>query len=277
MTIATDLGPAIVRHRLAVGVECIDALTERHVETPVVVRREPPSGIESHGFRATQAPIDFESSGLARFKLRHDGRIGSTIFVRVDDQHRRYVPRRFEIRPWAVNQLDETAGAPYVRVRNRVLTTVLWPGTAYSFAGGTTLIRGRVMRDGRPARWTRVQARTLSNLDAGAAHVDDRGEFVLPVVELGQNPLRSTATVVLSVFGPRVIAPTDSRDRCADLDVESVDQTAVLPGPLVSTGLVRHVTVPSGFVRSRNQPTRVVAIVGTELILTEDLVFNPQP
>jgi hypothetical protein len=38
-TIDTTVGPAIVLHRLALGVECIDALVDRLVTTPVRVGR----------------------------------------------------------------------------------------------------------------------------------------------------------------------------------------------------------------------------------------------
>jgi hypothetical protein len=66
--------------------------------------------------------------------------------------------------------------------RANTLVLRLFPGPAYSFTGGGTLLRGRVQTgladDPQPARWARLVARKGTAL-LGAAQADERGEYAL--------------------------------------------------------------------------------------------------
>ena len=136
----------------------------------------------------------------------------------VDEPTRRYVPRRFTITPWQLADVAEPA--PYVEPFARLLRVWLLPGTAYPLPRTATVIRGRVIQDGRPKRWARVQGTTPTS-DAGWAHTDERGEFVLPIIDAGADLTRVTTdqiTVTLRVIGTPTVAdppppPTDRTRR----------------------------------------------------------------
>jgi hypothetical protein len=278
VTIDTALGPVTVLHRLALGVECLDALVDRLVLTSVRVGRQAPGRVLPRPLDPTWPCLDLERSGPARFKLRHHGLMPAELTVRVDDPTRRYVPRRFTVHPWPVAALDETNGQPYVPVRSRLLRTWLWPGSAYPLPRGTTVIRGRVVHDARPARWARLVAMGPTGQVAGRAHADDRGEFVLVVTDPDQNPLQSTIAVDVRVVASKTPAPVDPLDRCADLVVEDVARSSVPPTPAeLDNDVLRGVALPSGYVANTHAPRHLTAPVGAELTLTEDVVFDPQP
>ena len=170
--------------------------------------------------------------GTARFTLRH--RLDATaplpdLQLVIDEPARRYVPRRFTVTPW---QLAEVVGARPVRrtVRHDCSGSGCCPGTAYPLPGTATVIRGRVTQDGRPKRWARVQGTTPTS-DAGWAHTDERGEFVLPILDAGADLTRVATdqiTVTLRVIATPTIAdplppPTD---RTADLVSEVIARSS---------------------------------------------------
>jgi len=278
MTIDTLAGPAHVLHRLAVGVECLDAIVDRPVLTPVRAGRQVPDRLLP-GRRAAGWPcIDLQTSGPARFKLTYRPPLPKDIVLRVDDPTRRYVPRRFMVHPWPLARLDETIRQTYVPVRSRLLRAWLWPGAAYPLPRGTTVIRGRVMRAGGPARWSRLTAVGPTNEVAGRAHADDRGEFVLVITHPGQNPLQSTVAVDVSVRAPKAAPVPDPLDRCADLVVEDVPRSAAPPLPSdLDNDILRGVANPPDYVPDMTAPRHLTVTVGAELALTTDIVFVPQP
>ncbi|MGB7922043.1 MAG: hypothetical protein WCF57_02235, partial [Pyrinomonadaceae bacterium] len=102
----------------------------------------------------------------------------------------------------------------------RLRRPALFPGAAYDISETATGLRGRVMRDGKPMRWARVEARLPgSKVLVGRAHGDDRGEFLLllgtnasPLSDL-ENPL----TIRVTVFGPTV-APVPATPDLPGLD-----------------------------------------------------------
>src|SRR5205823_5447204 len=211
-------------------------------------------------------------------KLRHHPPLPKEFVVRVDDPTRSYVPRRFTVHPWPVELLDEVTARPYVPVKSRVLRSWLWPGSAYPMPRGTTVIRGRVVRDSGPARWARLTAIGPTQGVAGRAHADDRGEFVLVITDPAQNPLQSTVDVAVSVTAPKVAAVVDSFDRCADLVVEDVPRSSAPPtGADLDNGVLRGVAVPMGYTGNTHGPSAITVPVGAEFTLSQDIVFDPLP
>lgn len=275
--IITPTGPATVLHRLALGVEIRDALLDRFVSSPVRVGLQTPA--PSTRLRPRDWPCrDLEACGPARFRLRHVPALPSAPVLRLDDVSRRFVPRRFSVHPWPVATLDETTGQPYIAVAARLLRAWLWPGAAYPLPRGATAIRGRITHDGLPARWARVTAIGPTNLVAGRAHVDDRGEFLLVVTEVGQNPLQSTVSLRLRVRAPAAQVAADPADRCADLTVEDVPRSTAPPLPVErDNDVLRGVAAPPGHVTDATGPRLLTVTVGAELTLTDDIVFVPQP
>ena len=197
-----DTVPAgMLRHRLALGLSYIDALTGDAALGPLR------SNLEAIGpYVITQC---FESHSPSRHALRYAGRIQKLFdkaVAQAVDKHfyarlsaplsggsytlqndaRLHVPRRLSY----TLQLDgnQPAASP-----GNIRAPWLWPGSAYPFAATTTLIRGRALRGptvatGMPIVWARVAATIPSAETTFAAatvvangHGDDRGEFVLAV------------------------------------------------------------------------------------------------
>ena len=284
MTIETATGQVNVLHRLALGVECLDTLSDRLTLTPLRVGRQAAGRLLPRGVDPGWPCLDLEASGPARFKLRFQSSLSETgkgVVVRLDDPARRYVPRRVTVHPWPLAQLDETTGQPYVPVRSRLLRVWLWPGAAYPLPQGTTVIRGRVVHKSRPVRWARLVAMGPTNEVAGRAHADDRGEFLLVITDPAQNPLQSTVPVDVSVQAPKAQDPpdpVDPLDRCADLVVEDVPRSAAPPAPTdLDNDVLRGSAVPAGYSANTHSPRHLTVPVGAELTLTDDIVFDPQP
>ena len=197
--------------------------------------------------------------------------------LRIDDPTRQYVPRRFFVHPRTLAQLSEPSA--YVGVASRVVRLRLWPGSAYRLPRTATTVRGRVLRGGAPARWCRVLAVGPTGADAGRAHTDERGEFLLVITDAGQNPVADTVTIDLSVTGIQTSPPIDEADRCADLVVEDVPASAnpPLPGDLDNL-VLRGIATPPGYVPNVQPDRSVIITVGAETNLTRTpLVFVPQP
>lgn len=187
---------AMLRHRLALGVTCVDA-----------IRRNGATGSLSTTLeRIGAAPLRqaFDRHRDDRFALRYAGRIKQRIdkavldatpvslHITVDAAARTYVSRRLQLT--LVLQDDVPAPTP---ANTRALW--VWPGAAYPFPATATLLRGSVNRGGGPVRWSRVFATTpatetdfaLATI-VGCAHGDERGEFVLA---LGSNAVSGAALV----------------------------------------------------------------------------------
>jgi hypothetical protein len=277
-TIDTTIGPVTVLHRLALGAECLDALVNRLVLTSVRLGREVPAWQRSRPIDPSWPCLDLEASGPARFKLRHRATIPATLVVRVDDPTRHYVPRRFTVHLWPVASLDEASGQPYVPVRSRLLRSWLWPGSAAALPRSATMIRGRVVHGSAPVRWARLTAIGPTNEVAGRAHADDRGEFVLVISDPAQNPVQSTVAVSVSVIAPKVAGPINPLDRCADLVVEDIPRSSAPPAASdLDNDVLRGVATPAGYSANANGPRAVIVQVGSEVILADDIVFDPQP
>jgi hypothetical protein len=303
--ILTSIGPADVLHRLALGVEARDAISGQLLSSAVRAGQEVKNlaGTMDGGLAGGTPAwpcIEFESNGTGRFKLRHQ--IGGpprikvnpngaapSITVRLDDVSRRYVPRRFTLPLWtkleieAADPVDEThpATGPYVPLASRLLRAFLLPGAGYALPRGATALRGRVERNGAAVRWPRVLASGPGNVRVGAAHGDDRGEFVLLVRSTGTMPppAPSTFDIDLTVVAPdpaNPFAAPDPADRCADLVIESLLRSSnpATPNEL-DNDVLRGVATPSGYLVSTAPRPHVTVTVGELIALPQPVLFTP--
>jgi hypothetical protein len=277
----TSVGPAVVRHRLALAVECRDALSDLPVHSPVEVSyRRPP---KDDKLNPPWRPLS--RIGNARFILRHripdDPKkpLPQLVQIRIRDRSRYYVPRRFTVTPWTYAEVQEPA--PYVAAYARLLRLWLQPGSAYPFPRTATVIRGRVVHaDTSPVRWARVEGMTPFG-PAGWAHGDERGEFILPILNPGFDPVNNPQlnfAVTLDVSAAKNPIKPDPNDRTADLISEVIARSS---NPPLSTELdnstLRGEVVPSGYVGNLQPAPQVTVSVGAELKLTTVVIFKPQP
>ncbi|MFL6164123.1 MAG: carboxypeptidase-like regulatory domain-containing protein [Jatrophihabitantaceae bacterium] len=264
---------ATVLHRLALGVECLDGVTGILVPTPLRAGWQAFPRLRPLPRDPAWPCLDLEPMGTGRFRLRYQLPLPTKpLVIRIDDPTRRYVPRRFGVPV----RLESTVDAPYVPVLSRVLRLWLAPGSAHRFVGGSTVLRGRIVRaDGSAVRWARVTAIAPTAAVAGRAFTDDRGEFVLPVLDPDQNPLESTVDLLLHVAAAEPAPAPDPADRCADVPVEAIPLSSVpaLPADL-DNPVLRGASPPPGYVDSTLPAPRVSAVIGSEVQLLDDVVFS---
>ncbi|HEY8877830.1 MAG TPA: hypothetical protein VIN03_09725 [Roseateles sp.] len=218
MSLVVSLGPELERieHFIAVGLQVVDALTLRPLLVPLRVRLL--------AIGPLKADLDLQSKGGGRYSLVDAGAF-ARLWNRTTEPGRllprsldlllseassdeasaphRASPRRLSL------ALVETA-APRPRPapnRANAPTVRLWPGAAYAFDGGATLIRGRVSRNSAgqpPARWARIVA-TRAGRVLGMAQADERGEYALALrypagLLAPTSPSASDGDVRLDVF-----------------------------------------------------------------------------
>ncbi|TCN32769.1 hypothetical protein EV644_12437 [Kribbella orskensis] len=272
-----------VWHRLALGVEPIDAVTRHPIGAAVQVGREVADRRSAH--RRPADPIDplrrrsdlpLETSGTTRFKLRHGRTVGDTALIRVDDPCRCYVPRRFSMPLWTVADVDiGHIGAWY-----RLLRPWLSPGPAYPVPGGSTGLRGRVMRAGVAIRWPRIVAVNNAGLVLGRAHGDERGEFLLLLNTVGTAPAPPGPTIDLELIVRASNRPRDTSapmpaDRIADLPLELVVRSPAPPGqPDLDNPLLRGEVTPRGYTTSTTRAPMTIRVGRMELT-TAPIEFTP--
>lgn len=215
-------------YRLAIGFQPTDALRLQRIFRPVEMTVEQPP-------KAGKKPVILRHSSCLHALLYYPALVNQ-VNVRIQEDLRQFVPRRFAV------PLHTLATADSFPFTDRVRRPFMFPGAAFDIDSCATGIRGRVLRDGLPMRWARIQAvLSSSGQVVGRAHGDDRGEFLLVIgadaIPIGDlvNPL----TLQVTVFGPAVmpVPPTpdaSSIDPLWDLPVEA------LPPPgapdTVSTG-----------------------------------------
>lgn len=289
MIIQTPVGPARVMHRLALAVEVLDAVTDRLADMPVRVGYEvaEPPGAAPPDPSWPCSPLD--RSGIARFKLRRGPQLPAVITLRIDDLFRRYVPRRVSITLWPeadIEAIDNTPPkGPYIPVKSRLLRIWLTPGSGYPLPGGTTAIRGRVLRGAAgatlspasPVRWPRVTAIGPGNVPVGWAHGDERGEFLLPIASAGTlTPVDPQFDVDIDVAGLPVaqVPKPDPADRCADLVVETVPRSSAPPAPGdLDNDQLRGRATPPGYVAGTAPRPHLTINVGGVLSTGTDFPF----
>ncbi len=259
---------AHVGHRLALGLQCVDALTRQPLLAPLTC------DLEGIGVRPLN--LRCELHGHGRHALRHAGTLAKTLArahglgeatafhvrcygrrrplaegYRRDDDPRLYVPRRLSLTPRLRN------GVPPAN-RDNIRVAWLWPGAAYPLPANATALRGRVRRGPDLAHasdvaWARlvVTRATAAPPDFAAetpvawGHGDDRGEFLVPlgaravpggVLLPAQLPLR------LWVFLPPAETAFAGDDPLAGLPREAAGEDAV-------NDVLRGIAVPPGYVR----------------------------
>ena len=291
LTVENTTAVANVHHRLALGVQWIDALTRQSAAG------DWQGDLESIGTRPCALRWDVHPQ--ARLALRHAGRLARLLALGAADKAahppptpaadptnfalrawgrrsarladyatgndpRRHVPRRLALTP------AQSGGVPAGGTAN-IRTAWLWPGANWPLPSHATALRGFVRRgasdaSARPVAWTRaVVTRPLAHTPnfaaedkLGYAHGDDRGEFlvVLPPAAIpGGVDLPSSIALRLWVFLP----PADA--------FEPADPLASLPLEVAGTDpindVLRGTAAPPAYLRQA--PLDIVVAPGTVL------------
>jgi len=271
-----------ILHRLSLALEVLDALSSQPAPAPIAVHRDD----SRRQLSATGGRFVLLFSRL-RLRTPYDGaQTGGTASLRITDPSRQYVPRRFSIDLWPLDQVeavDRTPAGPYVPTLSRLLRVWISPGSAYLPGRGFSLIRGRVVRGIAPVRWPRVAARGPGGVIVGRAHGDERGEFLLPITSLGAMapPAPSTLPVDLLVWardpgGPPPVTDEElAIDPLADLPVDQVGRSQAPPRPAdLDSPLLRGEVLPPLYVPSA-QPFPIGAELGGHQFLQDPLKFAP--
>jgi hypothetical protein len=284
---------ATVLHRLALGVEPIDALTGRPVLGELVVEREAPPAGRRRGLADPAGPwppgIPLAGRADGRHRLLHgepgpggvSAPLGGAVVVRLWDRRWRFTPRRLRVELWTLAELRarEAAGTGDLPAAARTLRPTLLPGVGAWVPAGTTGLRGRVTRDGAPVPWARIAGvEPGSGRVLGRAGADERGEFLL-VIPSAAWPVAARLTVAARISAaPRTVAGNDggrtAEDRFAALPTEVVPRPADPPDLVPDTPLLRCETDPDGFVVSTSQPTEQL-VVGRVLVRRDPYEFIP--
>lgn len=283
-----------LRHRLALGLQCIDALSQAPIEGGP--GRAVIALLAAIGARPWAQRFDPHTQG--RHALRLDGRYRQLLLraielgdplahelslhgtrddrradYRIDADPRVFVPRRLSLTPVV------SAGLPTAGMVN-ARTAWLWPGAAYPLPSKATALRGRIRRDVagviQAVPWARV---VITRAGAGApnfateaklawAHGDDRGEFL---AVLGNNAVTGGAALPAQlnlrvwVFLPPLATVFDPAAPLASLPLEA-------GGTEVLNDVLRGRAMPASYVQ---QSARTLSVkLGEVRTMNEaDLLF----
>ena len=295
LTVENTVQIASVGHRLAIGIQWIDALSRLSPDGPWT------SDLEAIGLRP--CPLRFDAHPQGRHALRAAGRLAKLLEIAAKDKvnappvsveadqtncllrafarrssrvenystgndPRRFVPRRLSLTP------VQTAGFPSAGVAN-IRSAWLWPGSSYPLAANITAIRGRVRRGpsealAKPVAWARVvitrpgaaTPNFATEARLGFAHGDDRGEF-LAVLDVGAVPGGAVLPATLKLRVWVFIPPADTFD--------AADPLASLPLEVAGTDAINDVLrgtqAPSAYLRMNS--IDVTLTPGSTLTLDE--------
>jgi hypothetical protein len=282
LVIDTAIGPANVLHRLALGVECLDAVTGRLVCTSVLVGREMDPLLLPRMHDPEWPCFSLPGKGVGRSYLRFDHTIPVHIPLRLRlvDPSRRFVPRRLELPLWTLAEiLAAEAAPPVVPAASRILRPWLWPGSAALLPSGMTVIRGTIRTGAAPVRWARLTAVRHGDVTVGHGHADERGEFTVVITDTGSlpPPAPSTIDIDLQIIAPDPAAPppVDPLDRYADLVAEPVARPSNPPQPAeLDNPILRGTATPAGYRPNTALVPMLTVPVGTELSLTDPIPFS---
>jgi hypothetical protein len=291
-----------VLHRLALAVEPADAVTRRPAELVRVGREtsrlmdllnRPPVRPGPLDPAVRLRPVRPLRGAGSRFVLRHGPDVpetgpaqppgspprGPRVRIRLDDPRRRWVPRRLDAEIWTLDEVRAidlgAAPAAVPLAASRLIRPWLLPGSGYAYPAGTTGLRLRVTRAGRPVPWVRVHALDATGLDLiGWAHGDERGEVLLLLDGLGPQfpPDASSGTVTLRVHWPDPSTdPQPTLDPLRSLPIEPLNRVVVPPGgqPAVDD-VLRGLALPAGY---RTVPDTVRNLTLGEVLPAPDLVI----
>ncbi|WP_295434472.1 hypothetical protein [uncultured Thiodictyon sp.] len=253
-------------HRLALGVEPLDAAGGARLGHPIQILVEPPApGLP-------RPRLVRHLSGL--FVMVQDPGVPTALTLRLCDlgapkdvpgfcartNRRRLVPRRLQITIPAADLADT------LPIAQRARRPALFPGAAYAVTDSVTGLRGRVERAGVPVRWARVEARRPgagpADPPVGRAHGDDRGEFLL-LVESNAAPMTTLERpfeldlVAYPPSPPAPLPPQSVRDTDGlwDLPVETLSAPGA-PDPVAAGAFP-----PAGW-GAAAPPVRVALVYG---------------
>ena len=165
--------------RLALGLEPVDVMRLGRVGPPLTIEVEQPPkasakpAVQRHAsclHALLYYPALVDSVDIRVFE--DYGPLDPPILISKQYLPRRFVPRRFRI------PLHTAATADTFPYTDRVRRPFVFPGAAYDLESCATGMRGRVLRDGKPMRWARVEASLPDGSVVARAHGDDRGEFL---------------------------------------------------------------------------------------------------
>jgi hypothetical protein len=295
LTVENTMEVSRVGHRLALGIEWRDALTDLPVVGLWV------SGLQKIGSRPIAQLFDLHPGG--RHAVRLEGRIARilgraakevppadpaldpTTFALVawgeagppvrgystSNDPRRYVPRRLSCTPVQTGGITtDTAG--------NVRGARVFPGAAYPLASNVSALRGRVRRGPSVATGTSVPwARAVVTRPTGApdfdtetplawGHGDDRGEFLIvlgPNAATGAAQLPSVLALRLWVFLPPAGA-FDPLSPLASLPLE-------FAGTAATNAVLQGTQLPSTYTRAGHidvnlRPGRTLTLADVDLL-----------
>ena len=273
--------------RLALGVELIDSVRRKELAHPVRIDIErglphaPQSPNNQYCFLQgiNKAPKTLCRHFSGRYALLYYPSLQDQIRVRIYDLNRYYIPRRLSVPLLTVEEVEAIEEAEeqdyYI---GRVRRPLLFPGAAYEIQGSMTGLRGRVLRDEKPMRWSYIEGHLTSNgVLVGRARGDDRGEFLLLLAPnaASASELNGTINVRISVSGPAVVpVPTTpdlpAQDPLWDLPLEQ------LPIPGADDDVSAGNSFPIGYVSAISASRDVVFRVGRILtgVEEDDFVFS---
>lgn len=250
--------------RLALGIEPIDALKGVRLSHPVRIdiegtlpwrersRNHPYARGKSLEIwnRTYAEKYRRFPSGANNFLDRHNScrhallyrpGLGNSVGIRIYDHYRRYVPRRLRI-PLLGEEEAEKNPIPY-----RIRRPFLFPGAAYDISSRVTGMRARVMRNGAPLKWARIEAYLPeTQIRVALTQGDDRGEFLL-ILGAGSQPfdtLSDPVEIDIVISGPGVQPEPDEyqdQDPLWDLPLE------VVPAPGEIDGVLAGEEYPMGY------------------------------
>lgn len=298
LDVVTSIGAAHVLHRLVLGVECVDAVTERRVRTDLVIGRELDPRRLPPGHDPQWPCVSLLRKGTGRGQLLYDATTPTRTLpvppapagppvarLRLVDPWRRFVARRLDATLWTLaDVLAAEAAPPTVPAAARLLRPRLWPGAAAQLPPGVTAIRGVVQSAGQPVRWARLTAVRPTGGPApdvvGHGHADERGEFVVVITDTGTlpPPPPESLQIDLQVMAPDpASAPSaDPDDPYADLVVEAVSRASNPPLPAeLDNDVLRGTSSPLGYVANTAAVPTMTVPLGAEFFVTAPIPFAP--
>lgn len=302
LTVENTIGVGTIRHRLALGVQWVDAASEFALGGGWV------SELEAIGERP--CPLRFNVNPHGRHGLRAAGRLARLLAVAAEEKAsmpppppeddptnfvlrafgrrvaglegyttgndaRRHVPRRLALTPIQDEGIPtETAG--------NIRTAWAWPGASYPLASMATALRGWVRRGpdeahAQPVPWARVAVTRpgvgppdfANELKLGFAHGDDRGEFLAvlgPNAVPGGAELPPTIGVRIWVFLP----PPDLFDPYDPLGSLPLE----VAGTAATSDVLRGIAMPPDYVQQAPFTEPAVPAGAVFPIMNAKLLFS---
>jgi hypothetical protein len=274
-------------HRLAIGVELVDALDAgedyvggRFQRAAAVLDERHPSPLHRWRRWPKGQVLDDVLSGLDRHRSGRFTRLYTSshdedLDVRIVEPRltagRYLVPRRLRLRLFD----DPVPADPPDPLWKRIFHVAVFPGAGAN-PGGASVLRGRVVRPVggvlRPVRWVRVVARDEHDEDLGWAHGDDRGEFGLVlgnpagVATMPADPMPVQLTVTVPPEVPD--DPADVLRKIVDPLWDLPAQTAIATAdPFTDPVLTGRALWPG----TEHGPFLVAAPLGRELFVPIEL------